>query len=106
MVKLSSRYRKGKVKYLGILEADNCLEEKMKLNVLKEYIRWLRNVLKSKVNGGNLVRGVSAWAVSLLRYLWSYSLVVKALDSQSRGPVFKTTGWLQGRLSLSSFRGR
>ena len=30
-------------------------------------------------------------------------LVVKALDSQSRDPVFKTTGWLQGRLSLSSF---
>ena len=30
-------------------------------------------------------------------------LVVKALDSQSRGPKFKTTGWLQGRLSLSSF---
>ena len=69
MVKLSSRYRKGKVKYFGILEADNLLEEKMKLNVLKEYIRWLRNVLKSKLNGGNLVRGVSVWAVSVLRYL-------------------------------------
>ena len=26
--------------------------------------------------------------------------------TQSRGPVFKTTEWLQGRLSLSSFRGR
>ena len=36
----------------------------------------------------------------------SNGLVVRALDSQSRGPVFKTTGWLQGRLSLSSFRGR
>ena len=32
---------------------------------------------------------------------WSHDLVVKALDSQSRGLVFKTTGWLQGRLSLS-----
>ena len=28
--------------------------------------------------------------------LLSNGLVVKALDSQSRGPVFKTTGWLQG----------
>ena len=37
---------------------------------------------------------------------WSNGLVVKALGSQSRGPMFKTTGWLQGRLSLSSFRGR
>ena len=31
---------------------------------------------------------------------------IKALDSQSRGPVFKTSGWLQGQLSLSSFLGR
>ena len=34
------------------------------------------------------------------------ALVVKALDSQSSGPVFKTIGWLQGWLSLSSLRGR
>ena len=33
-------------------------------------------------------------------------LVVKALNSQSRGFVFKITGWHQNRLSLSSFRGR
>ena len=49
-------------KYLGILEADKFLEEKMKLNVLKEYIRRLR------LNGRNLVCGVNTWAVSLLRY--------------------------------------
>ena len=55
-------------KYLGILEAYKFLEEKMKLNVSKEYTRRLRKVLKSKLNGGNLVRGVNTWAVSLLRY--------------------------------------
>ena len=55
-------------KYLGILEADKFLEEKMKLNVLKEYIRRLAKVLKSKLNGGNLVCEVNIWAVSLLRY--------------------------------------
>ena len=55
-------------KYLGILDADESLEEKMKFNVSKEYIRRLRKVLKSKRNGGNLVRGVNTWAVSLLRY--------------------------------------
>ena len=32
-------------------------------------------------------------------------LLVKVLDSQSRGPMFKTTGWLRGWLSLSSFWG-
>ena len=41
----------------------------MKLNFSKEYIRRLRKVLKSKLNGRNLVRGVNTWAVSLLRYL-------------------------------------
>ena len=55
-------------KYLGILEADTFLEEKMRFNVSKEYIRRIRKVLKSKLNGGNLVRGVYIWAVSLLRH--------------------------------------
>ena len=55
-------------KYLGILEADKFLEEKMKLNVSKEYIKRLRKVLNSKLNGENLVCGVNTWAVSLLRY--------------------------------------
>ena len=58
----------GSYKYLGILEAEKFLEEKMKLIVSKEYIRRLRKVLKSKLNGGNLVRGVNTWAVSLLTY--------------------------------------
>ena len=40
----------------------------MKLNVTKEYIRRIRKVLKSKLNGGNLVHGVNTWVVSLLRY--------------------------------------
>ena len=60
-------------KYLGILEADKFLEEKMKLNVLKGYIRRLRKVLKSKINGGSLVRGVHTWEVSLSRYSAAFS---------------------------------
>ena len=75
-------------KYLGILEADKFLEEKMKLNVWKEYIRRTRKVLKSKLNGGNLVRGVNTWAVSLLRYLaafvsWRKS-ELQAIDRKTR----------------------
>ena len=46
-------------KYLGILKADKFLEEKIKLIVSKEYITRLRKALKSNLNGGNLVRGVS-----------------------------------------------
>ena len=48
-------------KYLGILEADIYLEEKMKLNVSKEYVKRTRKILKSKLNGGNLVHGVNTW---------------------------------------------
>ena len=48
-------------KYLGVLEADKFLEEKMKLNVSKEYIRRLRKVLKSKLSGRNLVRGINTY---------------------------------------------
>ena len=47
-------------KYLGVLEADKFLEEKMKLNASKEYIRRLRKDLKSKLNGVNLASGVNA----------------------------------------------
>ena len=35
--------------------------------------------------------------------MYIYNIYIKALDSQSRGPEFKTAGWLQGQLSLSSF---
>ena len=60
----------------------------MKLNVSKEYIRRLRKVLKSKLNGGNLVRGVNTLAVSLLRYSaafvsWGKS-ELQAIDRKTR----------------------
>ena len=55
-------------KYLGILKADMFLRESMKLKVSKKYFRRLKKVLKSKLNGANLVQGVNTWVVSLLRY--------------------------------------
>ena len=76
-------------KYLGILEADKFLEEKMKMNVSKEYIiRRLRKVMKPKLNGRNLVHGVNTWAVSLLRYSaaffsWRKS-ELQAIDRKTR----------------------
>ena len=84
-------------KYLGILEADKFLEEKMKFNVSKEYIRRIRKVLKSKLNGGNLVCGVNTWAVSLLRYSaafvsWRKS-GVQAIDRKT-GKLFTLYGSL------------
>ena len=40
----------------------------MKLRVSKEYLRRLKNILKSKLHGNNLVQGVNTWVVSLLKY--------------------------------------
>ena len=87
--KVINSLQEGKsYKYLGILEADKFLEEKMKLNVLREYIRRLIKVLKSKLNGGTLVREVNTWAVSLLKYSaafvsWGKS-ELQAIDRKTR----------------------
>ena len=85
---IKSLQEDGGQKRLGILEADTFLEEEMKLNVSKEYSRRLGKVLKSKLNGGNLVRGVNTWAVSLLRYSaafvsWRKS-ELQAIDRKTR----------------------
>ena len=50
---IKSLQERESYKYLEILEADKFSEEKMELNVSKEYIRRLRKNLKSKLNGGN-----------------------------------------------------
>ena len=93
-------------KYLGFLETDKFLEEKMKLNVSKEYIRRLRKVLKSKLNGGNLVRGVNTWAVSLLRYSaafvsWRKS-ELQAIDRKPR-KLFTIYGALHPKSDVDRF---
>ena len=90
-------------KYLEILEADKFLEEKMKLNVSKEYIRRIRKVLKSKLNGENLVCGVNTWTVSLLRYSaafvsWSRS-ELEAIDRKSR-KLFTIYGALHPKFDI------
>ena len=60
----------------------------MRLNVSKEYIRRIRKVLRSKLNGGNLVRGFNTWAVSLLRYSAAFVIWRKsesqAIDRKNR----------------------
>ena len=97
---MKSLQERESYKYLGILETDKFIEEKMKLIVSKEYIRRLRKILKSKLNGGNLIRGVNTWAVSLLRYSaafvsWRKS-ELQAIDRKAR-KLFAIYGALQVR---------
>ena len=55
-------------KYLGILEADNEKHEEMKGQRKKEYIRRVRNILKSKLNGRNIISAINSRAVSIVIY--------------------------------------
>ena len=54
-------------KYLGMLELDEIMEERMKDKFINEYYRRLKLVLKSKLNGRNKFQAINTWAVALLR---------------------------------------
>ena len=55
-------------KYLGMLEIDEIMNQTMKELVQKEYPRRLKKILKSRLNGKNIITAIYTWAVSLLRY--------------------------------------
>ena len=55
-------------KYLGILQLDQNLNTKMKVKITLEYIRRVKKLCKSKLNGGNLIGGINTWAVGVVRY--------------------------------------
>ena len=58
----------GGYKYLGVLEGANIMVKKMMEKVRGEYLRRVKLLAGSKLNGGNLIRGLNAWAVSVIRY--------------------------------------
>ena len=55
-------------KYLGMLEADDIMHDKVKRSMKKEYIRRVKKTLSSKLNAGNVIKAINSWAVSLLQY--------------------------------------
>ena len=64
------RIEEGGYKYLGILKANlgGQKHEEMKDQRNKECIRRVRNILKSKSNGGNIILAINSRAVSIVRY--------------------------------------
>ena len=78
--------------------------KKLKMKILMVYD--LQKVVMCEKQAGNMFYVKHCIEMECLSGQVTNGLVVKVLDSQSRGPVFKTAGWLQGRLSLSSSRGR
>ncbi|XP_053114534.1 uncharacterized protein LOC128328501 isoform X2 [Hemicordylus capensis] len=55
-------------KYLGILQADNIAHTEVKRKIGSEYIRRVRKILKSKLNGGNTIQAINTWAIPVIRY--------------------------------------
>ena len=55
-------------KYLGILQGDNIKHNQVKEKTSKEYLKRLRKILKSKLNGGNSIKAINSWAVPAIRY--------------------------------------
>ena len=82
-------------KYLGIVEFDKIKETEMKGKFAAEYKRRLKLVLKSKLNGKNMVLAINTWAVSVLRYgagilKWTTN-ELKNMDRKSR-PIMTMHG--------------
>ena len=55
-------------KYLGVLQTDDFMYTEMKKKVKKEYFRRLKLLLKSQLYAGNLIAGINAWAIGIVRY--------------------------------------
>ena len=51
----------GGYKYLGILKSDRIRYTEMKEKMKTEYLRRVRNVLETKLNGGNIMRYSAAF---------------------------------------------
>ena len=57
-----------KYKFLGILEGAKIMNKEMKVKIRGEYLRRVKLLAKSRLYAGNLIRGINAWAVSVVRY--------------------------------------
>ena len=51
-------------RYLGILQFDQALNT----NITSEYIRRVKKLCRSKLNGGNLISGINTWGLGVVRY--------------------------------------
>ena len=75
-------------RFLGILLFDQTLNTKMKDTITAEYIRRVKKLCRSKLNSGNLITGINAWAASVARYSvgvmdWTVEEVVN-MDRKTR----------------------
>ena len=57
----------------------------MKKRLSKEYVKRVKKVIRSKLNGGNMVNAINWWLVSLLRYVAKWTKIeLMNLDQKTR----------------------
>jgi len=75
-------------KYLGLLEHDTIKDSQIKSMVIMKYRQRTRKVLKSSLNGKNIITTINTWAIPLMRYTakivcWTQN-ELKTLDISTR----------------------
>ena len=90
--KAMENIEEGKYKYLAILEADGVKHEEMEDQVKKEYIRRIKIIPKSMLNGGNIISAINSRAVSIVGYgggitSWNLKMELEELDRKTRKMV-------------------
>ena len=66
--KMMKNIEEGGYKNLGLLEAEDLKHEEIKGQIKKEYIRRVRNILKSKLNGRTIILAINSRAFFIVRY--------------------------------------
>lgn len=52
-----------------MFEIDKVMKKEMKTQFLEEYMRRIKLIVKSKLNGKNEISVLNTWSVSVLRYV-------------------------------------
>ena len=87
-------------RYPGKSQLDQTgLNTKMKGNITAEYVKRIKKLCRSKLNGGSLFSRTNAWAVGVVRYSagivdWADILSVDAGSLPRRNIGSATTRWL------------
>ena len=96
-------------KYLGLLQFDFIMNREMKEKVKSEYIRRVKKLLRSQLNGGNAIAGMNAWALGIIRYgdgvlEWTKE-ELRSIDIKTR-KLLTVNGSLHPRGSVGRMRKR
>jgi hypothetical protein len=62
-------------KYLGINQSNHIQHSIIKENLEKQFYLRIKSILKSKLNGNNLIKTVNTYAVPLLNYEYSFGVI-------------------------------